>query len=86
MEENRIWLDLFKTIIEKNDYYENMRKAIKKDENFSLGNLVSDYIENATFISVYYYLDSIEDWLNDHKGKTVDDALQDLWETGNWKE
>ena len=83
--EYKLWLELFKGILEENSYYENMQKIIKKDKNFSIASLVDDYLDNATFISVYYYLDSIEEWLGRHKG-TIYDALQDLWETGNWKE
>ena len=54
--EYKLWLELFKGILEENSYYENMQKIIKKDKNFSIASLVDDYLDNATFISVSYYL------------------------------
>ena len=93
--QDEAFINLFNVILEENNYYEYLKRVREKYPNFA-SNLYWRYDKRQP-ISVYGFLDSIEDYiaekLSDNDNPTPDDileavelAISDLDEEGGWKD
>ena len=89
--EEELYLFLVEKIVTTNKYYHSIR-GLAHDLLFSnhwlAERLVGEYLHNDyNFISLYYFLDSIEDYIRDHP--TVNnfyEVLDNITKEGLWKE
>ena len=91
--QHKAWLNLFQAIVEENGYYTELRRFMKKNgftiEDFAKS-LYRYYDYAPEGMSVYYYLDSIEDALPDIKKvggiSTVGEVVDFIYDNQIWKE
>ena len=75
---------LFKKILKENDFYQHLHKNWNND--IVIRNLVNDYDDRQP-ISIYGFLDSIENYFDKYNGKTsIDRAIAYLDQTGEWRD
>lgn len=95
--QNQAYLNLFLAIIEENGYYDKLRKVFIKDKGFSYEEMSSmlfnNYEKNVPEgLSPYWYMDSLEDTLNDMEQKDIDqlhniaELVDVVWDKMSWKE
>ena len=95
--QNQAYLNLFLAIIEENGYYDKLREVFIKDKGFNYADMASmlfnNYKKNVPEgLSPYWYMDSLEDTLNDMEQKDIDqlhniaELVDVVWDKMRWKE
>ena len=94
--QNQAYLNLFLAIIEENGYYTELRKVFIKQKGYNYADMASmlynSYDDAPDGISPYWYMDSLEDTLNNMDKKDInelhdiDDLVQTVWDKMSWKE
>lgn len=87
-------LQLFLAILEENGYYDNLRKFMV-DNGYNMADMASmldhSYDKNSPDgMSIYYFMDSLEDTLGKLQDWTefrdIDDIVETVWDRLWWKE
>ena len=97
--QDEAFLNLFLAIIEENGYYDNLREHFMGTKGYNLADLASDLYARyektvPDGMSVYYYLDSLEDSLTELKQlgddlneiTCVQDLIDIIYDKMWWKE
>ncbi len=77
--QSQAFLNLFLAIIEENGYYEKLRKFMaKRGYNYAdmASMLNNEYDECPDGMSVYYYMDSLEEMLENHEEENFTDIAE----------
>lgn len=92
MTEKQAWLNLIETILKENGYYENLR-GFYHQAGYNITDFATQiylYWDDAPDgMSIYYFMDSLEDMLNDadwSELSDVSDMVDYVYDHELWKE
>lgn len=84
MEDKNFWtykcdelcFEFIRINLENNSYYEQLRKAYKKDKETTIRAIFKCYENFSNYYSLYTIMDSMEDFLAEHKKVKIYDVAE----------